>query len=203
LVEHDPVMTVGRSGGWEFLKTSQEILDAKGIILRETDRGGKITYHGPGQLVGYPIIKVAAYGWSPPELVDQIQQMLISVLADLGLQAKTQEKMIGVWTKADKKIASIGIRVTQGVSRHGFALNVSNDLSPFQLMNPCGLNGVEMTSVKKEGTFISMDDVKKKITLYWMGGNGSSPRDRSSRTQLEGMPVDRTHPTDLMRCATN
>jgi len=82
LVEHEPVMTVGRSGGWEFLKTSQDILESKGIVLRETDRGGKITYHSPGQLVGYPILKIKEYGWSPPELVDQLQKMLISVLSD-------------------------------------------------------------------------------------------------------------------------
>lgn len=173
LVEHDPVITVGRSGGWEFLKTSQESLQARGILLRDTDRGGKITYHGPGQLVGYPIIKLSDWDLSVGDYIKQLQMMLIAVIRELGLETTTQDQPIGVWTLDGKKIASIGVRVAQGVTRHGFALNINNDLSPFDLMNPCGLSECQMSSLEREGIHTDIWSVKKKIMTYWHNNFGS------------------------------
>ncbi|MDO8462433.1 MAG: lipoyl(octanoyl) transferase LipB [Deltaproteobacteria bacterium] len=166
LLQHRPVITVGLSGGWQFLKVSREDLEKQGIDLRDTDRGGKITYHNPGQVVGYPIVKISDHHWSVSDFVCHLQKMLIRVLADFGIVAETREKIIGVWTKG-KKIASVGIRLHQGVTRHGFALNVNNDLSGFQWMDPCGLAGCEMTSMQEEGVEVSTAEVEARIIHHW------------------------------------
>ena len=173
LVEHDPVMTVGRSGGWEFLKASEEVLKEKGIGLREADRGGKITYHGPGQLVGYPIVKLAESQWSVTQFVGLLQSMIMAVLTEFDIPTESREDQIGVWTLKNRKIASIGIRVAKGVTRHGFALNITNDLSPFSLMEPCGLRDCQMSSVREEGINTDVWTVKKKIIDYWHTRFGS------------------------------
>ncbi len=151
LVEHPPVVTLGRAAKGQHLTASPELLRTRGVELFEVERGGDVTFHGPGQLVGYPILDLKR----PPHRQDlhwylrQLEQSLIAGLADLGISAERREGLTGVWTRG-RKIASIGVHARDWVTWHGFALNVSTDLSYFDLMVPCGISGVEMTSVERE-----------------------------------------------------
>lgn len=157
LVEHDPVVTVGRASE-ETDRVPRELLAAHGIALHESARGGRATYHGPGQLVGYPIVSLRERS-QPPDLhayLEDLEAALVIGLAHLGVAARSRPGMRGIWV-ADRKIASIGVAARGWVTYHGFALNVCNDLEPFGLITPCGLPGVEMTSVAREiGGDVSM-----------------------------------------------
>jgi lipoyl(octanoyl) transferase len=148
-LEHWPVYTRGRRSAVGELPMGEEWYRMQGIDIVETDRGGKVTYHGPGQLVGYPIVRVedvVAY-------VRLLERALVSALADEGVQARARfddgPDFTGVWVGA-RKIASIGVHVARGVTTHGFAVNVENDLQPFSWIVPCGLEGVQMTSLIRE-----------------------------------------------------
>jgi lipoyl(octanoyl) transferase len=145
-LEHWPVYTRGRRSAPGELPMGDEWYMAQGIQLVQTDRGGKVTYHGPGQLVGYPIIRVddvVAY-------VRLLERALVAALADEGVRARARPEdgpdFTGVWVE-DRKIASIGVHVARGVTTHGFAINIENDLQPFNWVVPCGLEGVRMTSL--------------------------------------------------------
>jgi lipoyl(octanoyl) transferase len=148
-LEHWPVYTRGRRSAPGELPMGEDWYRMQGIEVVETDRGGKITYHGPGQLVGYPIIRVddvVAY-------VRLLEQALVAALAQEGISARARfddgPDFTGVWVQ-ERKIASIGVHVQRGVTTHGFAVNVENDLQPFSWIVPCGLEGVQMTSLIKE-----------------------------------------------------
>jgi lipoate-protein ligase B len=148
-LEHPPVYTRGRRSAPGELPMGEDWYLMQGIEIVETDRGGKVTYHGPGQLVGYPIVRVddvVAY-------VRTLEQALVAALADEGIAARARPEdgpdYTGVWVD-DRKIASIGVHVARGVTTHGFAVNVENDLQPFGWVVPCGLDGVQMTSLIKE-----------------------------------------------------
>jgi lipoyl(octanoyl) transferase len=149
LLEHPPVYTLGRRSQPGELPLGEEHYRARGIDVVRTPRGGRLTYHGPGQLVGYPIMHVSDI----PAYVDGIQRALIAALADAGIEARSRpgREHTGVWVQ-DRKIASIGVHVSRGVSIHGFALNVTNDLAPFSWVVACGLPDVRMTSVAHEGS---------------------------------------------------
>ena len=148
-LEHWPVYTRGRRSGGDELPMGVEWYRMQGIEVIDTDRGGKVTYHGPGQLVGYPIVRVddvVAY-------VRLLERALVAVLGEEGLVARARPdegpEYTGVWVE-DRKIASIGVHVARGVTTHGFAINVENDLQPFGWIVPCGLSHVQMTSLSKE-----------------------------------------------------
>jgi lipoate-protein ligase B len=148
-LEHPPVYTRGRRAGPGELPMSEEWYGDQGIDIVDTDRGGKVTYHGPGQLVGYPIVRVddvVAY-------VRLLERVLVAALAGEGVSAHARPQdgpdYTGVWVE-DRKIASIGVHRARGVTTHGFAVNVENDLKPFQWIVPCGLAGVRMTSLVEE-----------------------------------------------------
>ncbi|HWC27121.1 MAG TPA: lipoyl(octanoyl) transferase LipB [Solirubrobacteraceae bacterium] len=150
LLEHPPVYTRGRRSDARELPLGEAWYREQGIDVVDTDRGGKITYHGPGQLVGYPIMRiddVIAY-------LRTIERAIVAALADAGVAAHARPDdgpdFTGVWTAADRKIASIGVHVARGVTTHGFAINVCNDLQPFGWVVACGLDGVQMTSVAAE-----------------------------------------------------
>jgi lipoyl(octanoyl) transferase len=150
LLEHPPVYTRGRRSDARELPLSEAWYRGRGIDIVDTDRGGKLTYHGPGQLVGYPIMRiddVIAY-------LRTMERAIVAALADAGIAAHARPDdgpdFTGVWTAADRKIASIGVHVARGITTHGFAINVDNDLQPFQWVVPCGLDGVQMTSVLRE-----------------------------------------------------
>jgi lipoyl(octanoyl) transferase len=149
LLEHWPVYTRGRRSGPGELPMGEDWYRMQGIDVVETDRGGKVTYHGPGQLVGYPIVRVD----DVVDYVRTLERALVAALDDEGIEARARPEdgpdYTGVWVK-DRKIASIGVHVARGVTTHGFAVNVENDLQPFGWVVPCGLEGVQMTSLIKE-----------------------------------------------------
>lgn len=149
LVEHDPVYTLGRGTNPGSLPIPTDELRRRGADVVEVERGGDVTWHGPGQLVGYPIVHLSGHREDLHWYLRSLEQVLISALATLGITAATAAGKTGVWVD-DRKIASIGIHVKQWVTLHGFALNVSPDLSWFDHIVPCGLTGVVMTSVEVE-----------------------------------------------------
>jgi len=143
LLEHPPVVTLGRNS------QPRHVLQPAGIDVFEVERGGDVTFHGPGQLVGYPILDLRAYKQDLHWYLRTLEQALIEALGVLGIVAERNPGFTGVWTRG-KKIASIGIHVKQWVTWHGFALNVTTDLTHFDRIVPCGIQGVEMTSVERE-----------------------------------------------------
>jgi lipoyl(octanoyl) transferase len=139
IVEHPHVVTVGRNGHEENLLASPEVLSRTGIELHRTDRGGDVTYHGPGQIVGYPILDLRDWKRDVGAYVRAIEQMIINTLADFGIEAHREAGMTGVWTTPPAKIAAIGVHLSRWVTSHGFALNLSTDLQYFSYIVPCGL----------------------------------------------------------------
>jgi lipoyl(octanoyl) transferase len=148
LLEHPPTFTMGRSGKTEHLLKSQEELKKRGIHFEVISRGGDITYHGPGQLVGYPILDLDKFNRDVHQYLRNIEEMIIRALSDFEIKAERIKGFTGVWVGGEK-IASIGVGIKNWITYHGFALNVSTDLSYFDMMIPCGISGVEMTSMKK------------------------------------------------------
>ncbi|MEJ5250480.1 MAG: lipoyl(octanoyl) transferase LipB [Chthonomonadetes bacterium] len=148
LLEHvPPVITLGRATRREHLLVSPEQLHAMGIQLIETDRGGDITYHGPGQLVGYPVIDLREHGRDVHLYLRRLEEALIEALRHFGIQAHRQEGLTGVWV-GDEKVAAMGIKVSHWITMHGFALNVCPDLSHFALIVPCGIHDKKVTSLR-------------------------------------------------------
>jgi lipoate-protein ligase B len=165
LVEHPPVVTLGRSSKQKHLVASPEFLQSKGVELFEVERGGDVTFHGPGQLVGYPIIDLKRHKQDLHWYLRKIEEALINALADYGIPGERNTAFTGVWTRG-RKIASIGVHARDWVTWHGFALNVTTDLSYFDLIIPCGIDGVVMTSIGRELGLeeISMQDVRDRVT---------------------------------------
>jgi lipoate-protein ligase B len=150
LLEHPPVVTLGRSSKAQNLVASPALLAARGVELFEAERGGDVTFHGPGQLVGYPIVNLRGHKQDLHWYLRQVEAVLMHALGAIGIPSERSEGRTGVWTANGDKIASIGVHARDWVTWHGFALNVSTDLSYFDLMVPCGLAGVTMTSVARE-----------------------------------------------------
>jgi lipoyl(octanoyl) transferase len=175
LLEHTPVITLGRNAKNENVIVSREQLAARGVEIFECDRGGDVTYHGPGQLVGYPIFDLRGFRdgdgqrktmW-PVEFVRHVEEALIQTCAEFGTKAGLVPGLTGVWVNAEdavtrRKIAAIGIHISRGVSSHGFALNVTTDLSAFDLIVPCGIANCAVTSLQRElGREVAISDVAK------------------------------------------
>jgi lipoyl(octanoyl) transferase len=184
LLEHPPVYTRGRRSGKEELPMAREWYEMQGIEVQETDRGGRVTYHGPGQLVAYPIVDLKPYGDDVHEYVRRLERVAIAAIGDHGVAVDTIEGLTGVWTEGEppglprppaptpdgsplfgpppqkeaRKIGSIGVHVSRGVTTHGLAVNVSNDLRPFEWVVPCGIEGCQVTSLSRElGTEQDLD----------------------------------------------
>ncbi|MGE0640659.1 MAG: lipoyl(octanoyl) transferase LipB [Thermoanaerobaculia bacterium] len=150
LLEHPPVFTLGRNAGQTDLLWSPEELERNGVEVHESDRGGQVTYHGPGQLVGYPVLNLDPDRRDLRRYVADLQQTLVDTLADFGVRAQGGEReRIGVWTSG-RKIASIGIHLSRWITTHGFALNVDPDLGHFAGIVACGMPQVEITSIARE-----------------------------------------------------
>jgi len=149
LVEHDPVVTLGRATRAASLPLPRPELERRGVEVFEVERGGDVTFHGPGQLVGYPVVNLRQHREDLHWYLRRLEAGLIAALGRLGVEAGPNPGLTGVWTRG-RKIASIGIHVKQWVTFHGFALNVSTDLSYFDLIVPCGIKDVTMTSVARE-----------------------------------------------------
>ncbi len=149
LVEHPPVITLGRGTRASSLPIAPAELERRGVEVFEVERGGDVTFHGPGQLVGYPILDLRGHRPDLHWYLRSLEDVLIQALGRLGIEAGRNPGLTGVWTSG-RKIASIGIHVKQWVTLHGFALNVTTDLDPFELIIPCGIRQVVMTSVAEE-----------------------------------------------------
>ncbi len=149
LLEHEPTITMGRGTRESSLPLSAEALRARGLTVVEVERGGDVTWHGPGQLVGYPILDLRRHREDLHWYLRQVEAVLIQALGRLEIPAERNPGLTGVWTMG-RKIASIGIHVRHWVTSHGFALNVENSLADFDLIVPCGISGVEMTTVAAE-----------------------------------------------------
>ena len=159
LLQHPPAFTVGRFRGEEDIIVPQERLTREGIGIFNTNRGGGITYHGPGQLIGYPVLNLKEKGLGVRRYIWSLEQVVIMLLRNVGIHGHRATDHRGVWA-GDKKICSVGVNVSRGVSTHGFALNVSNDLRYFQYIEPCGLAGEVMTSVSElSGRSVEMETV--------------------------------------------
>ncbi|HEY1854254.1 MAG TPA: lipoyl(octanoyl) transferase LipB [Solirubrobacterales bacterium] len=153
LLQHPPVYTRGRRATAEELPMGVEWYEAQGIEVRDTERGGRVTYHGPGQLVAYPIVSLAPYGDDVIEFVRNLEQAMIAAIADLGVEAGLLEGETGVWVHGEgraRKIGAIGLHISRGVTTHGLAVNVNNDLQPFEWVVPCGIEGCAVTSISRE-----------------------------------------------------
>lgn len=162
LLEHDPVYTLGRRAPEEEILLDADALAERGIAVERTDRGGRVTYHGPGQLVGYPIVRLAT-----ADLVGYVRSLeraMIAVAADFGVEAGTIEGLTGIWT-GERKLGAIGIHVSRGITTHGFALNVNTDLAMFNGIVPCGVVDRGVTSLAEVlGREVPMDDVVASTT---------------------------------------
>mgnify|MGYP003877211803 CR=1 FL=1 len=167
LLEHTPVITLGAGAKDENLLVSNKFLAAQGIKLIKTDRGGDATYHGPGQLVGYPIVLLKAFGSDVHGFLRLIEDVIISALADFGLIGRRNQSA-GVWID-DKKVCSIGIAVRSGITYHGFALNVNPNLAHFRFINPCGLKAEQITSMAEAlGNSPTMTDVRECVKKHFI-----------------------------------
>jgi len=192
LLEHTPVITLGRNAEAANVLASTEVLAARGVEVFECDRGGDVTFHGPGQLVGYPIFDLRAHSSSQPSAVShqlelsdapvdpprrktlgvvdyvrRLEEVLIRTCTDFGIPAKRVAGLTGVWTEAEpaSKIAAIGVHISRSVTSHGFALNVNTDLSYFNLIVPCGITAKPVTSMQKElGRELDLNDVAQSVS---------------------------------------
>ncbi len=150
-VEHDPVFTLGRRGGTENLRVSERVLEESGIRVIGVERGGDVTYHGPGQLVAYPIVDLKRNGLGVLEYVEKLEETMIEVAKRWNVPAGRNDSNRGAWV-GTRKLGSVGIAVRRGIAFHGFALNVDLSLEPYEWINPCGLKGVCMTSLAIEAS---------------------------------------------------
>lgn len=199
LLEHDPVYTRGRRSAPGELPMGEAWYRLQGIDVIETDRGGKVTYHGPGQLVGYPIARindVVAY-------VRTLEQAIVSALAEEGItnargRFDDGRDFTGVWVQ-QRKIASIGVHVQRGVTTHGFAVNIENDLQPFGWVVPCGLDGVQMTSLIKETQRLAgrMPCFRRRVAYHVAQGLGRRQRLMSLARLLEAVDGAVANPTPV------
>src|SRR5208282_1676822 len=174
LLEHPPVITLGRNAQLSNVIAPPEFLAQKGVELFDIDRGGDVTFHGPGQLVAYPIFDLRSFEPSPKigavEFVRRLEEVLIRTCGDFAIGAQRIKGLTGVWTyalpnKPEAKIAAIGVHISRGVTTHGFALNVSTDLDFFSLIVPCGITGKPVTSMQQElEKTLTMDEVAKAVS---------------------------------------
>src|SRR3954468_6057074 len=173
LLEHPPVYTVTRRTDAADLPFPDDFYRERGIDIVRTPRGGQLTYHGPGQLVGYPIMRVS----SVPDYILTIERALVAALADAGLEAGTKlgHKHVGVWV-GERKIASVGVHISHGVSSHGFAVNVENDMDPWSWVVACGLPEVQMTSLRAEGLSEGLACFRKRAAYRFCEAFGRRQR---------------------------
>ena len=169
LLEHEPVFTLGQNAKREHVLVSPDVLRARGFDVEETGRGGDVTYHGPGQLVAYPIVDLSPDRRDVHRYLRDLEDVMIRTCADYGLAAERVEKMTGVWI-GGRKAGAIGVRIARWVASHGLALNVTTDLAAFGHIIPCGLHGHDVTSLERErGRAVPMDDAMERLTAHFGG----------------------------------
>ena len=175
LLEHDPVFTLGRNAQAQNILLPAESLRERGFEVFETGRGGDVTYHGPGQVVGYPILKLPPERRDVHRYVRDLEEVMIRTCADYELAASRVAGLTGVWL-ADEKIGAIGVRIARWVTSHGFALNVGTDLSAFDLIVPCGIRGRGVTSLERKlGRPVPLDEVMDRLAASFASVFERSP----------------------------
>ena len=166
LLEHPHTYTLGRRGRRSDVLLDDEALMSLGVRVCNVDRGGEVTYHGPGQMVGYPVVDVRPMGGAVA-YVRTLEALLIGTLRDFGLEARREYGLTGVWLR-DAKIAAIGVKISRGITTHGFALNVNPDLSYFEHIVPCGIQGMVVTSMEQAvGEAVPMEEVAQRLTHHF------------------------------------
>jgi len=167
LLEHDPVITFGRNAKQSSLLATRDEMERRGIAVRDCGRGGDVTYHGPGQLVGYPVIQIEPSRRDVHRFVRSVEEVLIRAAGDFGICAGRRDGLTGVWV-GESKLASIGVRLARWVTSHGFALNVSARLDGFAWIVPCGIEGCEMTSVEQLlGRAVALEDAGAAVARHF------------------------------------
>lgn len=174
LLEHEPVVTLGRRADRRNLVGGQAVLEARGIEVHETGRGGDVTYHGPGQIVGYPVIDLKPDRCDVRRYVSDLEEVMIRVCDAYGVDAARLPGLIGTWIDGSRKIGAIGVRISHWVTSHGFALNVSPDLSAFSLIVPCGIHDKGVTSLslecaRKIDVAEAMDQIERQFVAVFGG----------------------------------
>lgn len=162
LLEHDPVFTVGRAGSHTNIKVTNSVLKAEDISVYDVDRGGDVTYHGPGQMVCYPILDLTTHGRDMHRYVRQLEEVIIRTIGEYGIEGFREQGLTGVWTEKGK-IAAIGVGVKGWVSMHGFALNVHPNMQHFQMINPCGITDRPVASMEYFGVTVSLDEIRRQV----------------------------------------
>ena len=181
LVEHAPVITLGRRGNRQHILASPEVLTAEGIQIYHVERGGEVTYHGPGQIVGYPILNLRNWRRDISWYISSLEEVLIRTLGDFGIEGGRNRLNRGVWVR-DSKVGSIGVAITRWVTYHGFSLNVSPNMDHYSLITPCGLEGTEIISLKELlGKEPDQRRVRDSISRHFQG---------VFEMKLEGMDMD-------------
>lgn len=167
LLQHPPTFTYGRRYKEDNLITNKEYYESLGFAVYKTDRGGLATYHGPGQVVGYPIIKISTYTKDYYQYLRMLEEVMIRTLIYFGIVAERNEGYTGVWVD-NAKIGFIGVRMSFGYAMHGFSLNVNNDVSPFNHITPCGIQGVRVTSLKELlNTSVNIEDICDVLARHY------------------------------------
>jgi lipoate-protein ligase B len=166
LLEHEPVITLGRNSGDGHLLASRDRLAAEGVEVFETGRGGDVTYHGPGQIVGYPILHLRDQERDVRQFVTCLEEIMIRVAADFGVEAGRIEGMRGIWA-GGAKLGAVGVRIAQWTTMHGFAFNVQSGMAGFELIVPCGLHGREVTSLAElTGRSVDLATVEERVQVH-------------------------------------
>jgi len=188
LLEHPPVYTKGRRSEPGELPMGEDWYRMQGIEICDTDRGGRVTYHGPGQLVGYPIVDLGPYGDDVHLYVRRLEEVMIGALGEWDVDAGCREGLTGVWVD-ERKVGSIGVHVNKGVTTHGFAVNVANDLQPFEWIVPCGIDNCQVTSITRErGAEQSLGEFAETIAERFAAVYDRSPSALSAEELAERVP---------------
>ena len=167
LLEHEPVVTLGRSAREQHILAPTEVLEARGVEVHEVGRGGDVTYHGPGQLVGYPIIDLKPDRRDVRKYVWSLEETMVRTCADLGLVASRIEGLNGTWV-GDRKVGAVGVRISRWVTMHGFALNANTDLSHFDWIVPCGIEDKQVTSLSQElDRDVTVDTITDRVAGHF------------------------------------
>lgn len=188
MLEHPHTYTLGKVAKREHLLLTDKELEDRHISVYDIDRGGDITYHGPGQIVGYPIINLGDWQKDSHKYLRTLEEVIISVMRSYGIESGRKEGLTGVWIE-NRKIAAIGIKISSWVTMHGFALNVNTELDLFTGIIPCGITDKEVTSMQKElGHQVPLDEVKEKLLEHFMTHFGYSKCDRKRpEAELAGL----------------
>jgi lipoyl(octanoyl) transferase len=192
LLEHPHTYTIGKSGGENHLLADESALARRGIMVYRIDRGGDITYHGPGQLIGYPILDLHQHYLDVHRFLRDLEQVIIAVLAEYNLRGERKEKFTGVWVNG-AKVCAIGIKISRWVTMHGFAFNINTDLSYFKNIVPCGISDKPVTSLQVLlGREVDMQEIEQKIIVHFQQIFGIHFKEKRFDSLIEGSFAETT-----------